>query len=176
MRHRAANAYTAAVFCAGVSSIFLDMDGFEKIPAFMLRRTLLEFVAIRYAVGDVHCVHLGRLLADADISSKGREASLVLRAVAQNKAVYVDHQELYNTHYLSPFLDMDVLIECDLWLVEKWVSKAGGGSNVFTFASIPQGIRDAMIRGLDDSIDKLKKHLAAYRFDDKLGRYVRRDS
>ena len=69
-----------------------------------------------------------------------------------------------------------MLIECNPKFVAKWVSKAGGGGHVITFASIPRGIRGAMIEELDDIIDKVKKHLAAYRFDDKLGRYVRRDS
>ena len=36
---------------------------------------------------------MGRVLEDAGIPAEGREASLVLRAVAQNKVVHVDHRE-----------------------------------------------------------------------------------
>lgn len=76
---------------AGVSGIFPDTEGFEKYPPLTLRRSLLEFVAIRYAVQDLPGVPLGTLLADAGISAKGMEASHVLRAVAQNNVVHIDH-------------------------------------------------------------------------------------
>lgn len=140
----------------------------------MVRRTLLELVAIRHAVGGASSVPLGRLLADAGLSAEGREASLVLRAVAQNSIVCVDHQEMYNTLYLDRYLGLDVAFECDFALVAEWVSRAGGGSGVRTFGAAPQGARDAMARELDGSIALLKGRLAGSVLDSRRGCYVQR--
>lgn len=154
-----------------MSTIFFDTRGAEKASPLMLRRTLLELVAIRHAVRGVHSVSLGQLLADAGLLTNGREASLVLRAVAQNDVVYVDHQEMYNTIYLSEWLDLDVIFECNLGLVAKWVAAAGGGDNAHSFGDAPQGVRDAMIKELDGSIGRLKGRLADSRFDREHGYY-----
>lgn len=140
----------------------------------MVRRTLLELVAIRYAVKGMHSVPLGRMLADAGLSAEGREASLVLRAVAQNGIVFVDHQEMYKTIYLRRYLELDVTFECDFGLVAEWVSRAGGGSGVRTLGAAPQGTRDAMALELDGSIALLKGRLAGSVLDSRSGCYVRR--
>lgn len=140
----------------------------------MVRRTLMELVAIRYAVKGMHSISLGRMLSDAGLPAKGREASLVLRAVAQNGIVYVDHQEMYNTLDLGPYLGLDVVFECDFGLVAEWVSRAGGGSGVRTLGAAPQGARDAMVLELDGSIALLKGRLAGSVLDSRSGCYVQR--
>lgn len=167
--------YMEYVWLAGVGAIFLDMEGFERARPLILRRTLLELVAIRYAVNGKHCIPLADMLADAGLSTRDREASLVLRAVSQNNVVYVDHQEMYNTMYLSLYLDKGVIIECNPFLVAKWVSKAGGGDNVYAFDAVSQDVRDTIIKELGGLIDRLKKHLADSRFSREHGHYVRRD-
>lgn len=148
-----------------VSVIFLDMEGFESVPPIMLRRTLLELVAIRHAVKGAHSVPLGHMLKDAGLPGSGKTASIVLRAMAQNEVVFVDHPEMYRDPYLSKFLDDDVTIECNIWLVAKWVSKAGGGGHVYSFDSVPEGIRAKMVEELDASIAKLQGHLLRCPFD-----------
>lgn len=165
--------HVAYVWLAGVGAIFLDMEGFEKARSLILRRTLLELVAIRYAVNGKHCIPLENMLADAGLSTRGREASLVIRAVSQNNVVYVDHQEMYNTMSLNLYLGKDVIIECNPFLVAKWVSKAGGGDNVYAIDAVSQDVRDTMIKELGDLIDRLKKHLADSRFSQEHGYYVR---
>ena len=145
--------------------IFLDLEGFEGVPPITLRRTLLELVAMRHAVKGAHSVPLGQLLKDAGLPGSGRTASIVLRAVAQNEVVFVDHPEMYSGPYLDRFLDVDVAIECNIWLVAKWVSKAGGGDHVYSFDSIPEGIRGKMAEELDASIAKLQGHLSGCPFD-----------
>ena len=157
-----------------MGAIFFDTEGSEGLSPLMVRRTLLELVAIRYAAKGVHSVPLGRMLADAGMSAEGREASLVLRAVAQNGIVYVDHQEMYNTLYLGPCLDLDVTFECDFSHVAEWVTRAGGGSGVRTLGAAPQGARDAMVLELDGTIALLKGRLAGSVLDSRSGCYVRR--
>ena len=168
--------YMAGVWAAGVGAIFLDMEGFEKAPPLTLRRILLELAAIRYAVNGVHSTPLGDMLANAGLSPRGREASLVLRAASRNNVVYVDHQEMYNTMYLGPYLDLDVFIECNPIFVAKWVAEAGGGDNVYAFDGVPQDMRDTMTEELDGMIDRLKKHLAGSEFSRERGCYVRHGS
>lgn len=167
--------YMAGAWAAGVGGIFLDMEGFEKTPPLTLRRTLLELVAIRYAVRGVHSIPLGDMLAGAGLSTMDREASLVLRAASRNNVVYVDHQEMYNTMYLGPYLGLDVFIECNPIFVAKWVAKAGGGDNVYAFDDVPQDMRYTMTEELDGMIGRMKKHLAGSKFSRKHGCYVRRD-
>lgn len=142
-----------------MNTIFLDMDGLEKASPLMLRRTLLELTAVRYAAGGARCVPLRQLLTDAGLSADDRKLPLMLTAVAQNNVVYVNHQSMYDTFTLSSTLDCDVVIECNPRLVEKWVSRAGGGPCVYTLGDLPQDVHDAMIEELDDRINLLKKHL-----------------
>ena len=156
-----------------MGAIIFNTEGSEYMSPLMVRRTLLELVAIRYAVKGVRSVPLGRMLADAGLSAEGREASLVLRAAAQNNVVYVDHQEMYRTIYLRDCLELDVIFECNHGLVAEWVARAGGGKGVHSFGDAPQGVRDAMVRELDGCIDVVKKHLAGSGFDRERGCYVR---
>lgn len=156
-----------------MGAIFSDMDGFENASPLILRRTLLELAVVRRAVEGVDNIPLGQLLADAGLSSRGREASLVLRAAAQNNVVFVDHQEMYNTLYLGPYTDLYAAIECNPRLVEEWVSRAGGGPGAHTFDAVPQDKRDKMVGELDGRIDRLKGHLAGRHLDDRRGCYVR---
>ena len=156
-----------------MGTIFSDMDGLEDASPLIIRRTLLELAAVRYAVGGVDSIPLGQLLADAGLSASDREASLVLRAAAQNNVVFVDHQEMYNTLYLGPYTHLYAAIECNPRLVEKWVSRAGGGSGAHTFDAVPQDKRNKMVGELDGRIDRLKGHLAGSHLDDRRGCYVR---
>lgn len=142
-----------------MGAIFLEMNGLEKASALMLRRTLLELAAVRRAVGGVNRVPLRHLLVDAGLSKDPKEVSLALRAVAQNNVVFVDHQDMYNTFYLGTTLGDDVIIECNPHLVEKWVSRAGGGPGAYTFDAVPRGVRDKMVGELDGRIDLLKGRL-----------------
>ena len=148
-----------------MNAIFREMDGLGKASPLMLRRTLLEIAAVRRAVGGENSLTLGNLLKDASLSASGREASLVLRAVAQNNIVCVDHQEMYNTLYLGSYTSLDVIIECNPRLVEKWASRAGGSLGNYTFDAVPQSIRDAMIKELDGRIGLLKERLPGSRLD-----------
>ncbi len=156
-----------------MGAIFSDMDGLEDASPLVLRRTLLELAAVRRAVEGVDSIPLGQLLEDAGLSSRGREASLALRAAAQNNVVFVDHQEMYNTPYLGPYTHLYAAIECNPRLVEKWVSRAGGGPGAHTFGAVPQNVRDAMIGELDGRIDQLKGRLPGSHLDDSRGCYVR---
>lgn len=156
-----------------MGTIFSDMDGLEDASPLILRRTLLELAAVRYAVGGVDSIPLGQLLEDAGLSSRGREASLALRAAAQNNVVFVDHQEMYNTQYLGSYTDLYAAIECNPRLVEKWVSRAGGGPSAHTFDAVPQDKRDKMVGELDGRIDLLQGRLAGCHLDDRRGCYVR---
>ena len=142
-----------------MGAIFSDMDGLEGASSHMLRRTLLELAAVRRAVGGERSVPLRRLLADAGLSTDPKEVSLELRATAQNNVVFVDHQDMYDTFTLDVTLDLDAVIECNPRLVEKWVSRAGGGSGAYALNGIPQDVRDAMIGELDGRIDLLKRSL-----------------
>lgn len=144
-----------------MGAIFLGLEGLESVSPIMLRRTLLELVAVRHALEGSRRVPLGRLLKDAGLPNSGRTASIVLRAMAQNGAVFVDHQDMYRTADLGGSRDIDVVIECDMRFVAKWVSKAGGGDHVYSLDSVPEDIRDKMAEELDDSIPKLKDRLPA---------------
>ena len=108
---------------------------------------------------------MGQILKDAGLPDSGKTASIVLRALAQNTVVFVDHPEMYRDSYLGRFLDVDVTIECNRWLVAKWVSKAGGGDHVYSFDSVPENIRAKMVEELDASITKLQGHLLGCPFD-----------
>ena len=46
-------------------AIFLGLEGLESVSPIMLRRTLLELVAVRHALEGSRRVPLGRLLEDA---------------------------------------------------------------------------------------------------------------
>lgn len=151
------------------------MDGLERASPLMLRRTLLELAAVRRVVRGEHSLPLRQLLADATLLEEGREASLVLRATAMNNVVYVDHQEMYNTIYLCRYLDLEVIIECNPHRVEKWVYRAGGGPDNYTFDGVQQDTRDAMVKELDSLIDRLKERLASSGFDKERGCYVSRE-
>ncbi len=142
-----------------MGAIFLEMDGLERAPPPMLRRTLLELASVRRAVGGKCGIPLRQLLEDAGLSKDPKEVSLVLRTVAQNNVVFVDHQDLYDTFTLGLTLGCDVAIECNPRLVEKWVSRAGGGPGAYAFDAVPQDKRDKMAGELDGRIGLLKERL-----------------
>ena len=143
-----------------MGAIFLDLEGFENVPPIMLRRTLLELAAIRHAVKGARSIPLGQVLEDAGLPGRGRTASIILRAVAQNRVVFMDHPDMYRATYLDEFLSDDVVIECNMWLVAKWVAKAGGGDHVYSFDVVSEGIRSKMAAELDDSMAKLTSRLS----------------
>lgn len=157
-----------------MGSIFIDLEGFEGIDPIMLRRTLLELVVVRYTVNGACSAPLAQMLADAGLPNDGSVAPVILRAAAQNKAVFIDHPDLYCAHFVSDLKCTEVVIGCDMWLVEKWVSKAGGGDNVYSFDSIPQDIRNKMTKELDNSIDRLRSHLSDIPLNLDQERYTRR--
>lgn len=142
-----------------MGAIFSDMDGLEGASPLMLRRTLLELAAVRRAAGGERSAPLRHILRDAGLSTDPKEVSLVLRAVAQNNVVFVDRPGMHNALTLGATLGRDVVIECNPHLVEKWVSRAGGGHGAYALNGIPQDVRDAMIGELDDRIDLLKRSL-----------------
>lgn len=157
----------------GVSNIFIDMEGFERVHPVMLRRTLLELVAIRYAARGESSIPMARVLADAGMPNSGRAASIIFRAVAQNNVVFIDHPDMYHKSYIDQSED-PVFIECNMWLVARWVSNAGGGDHVYSFDAVPEDIREKMVKELDTSIAKLQSHLSSSPFDPNPSFYVRR--
>ena len=157
-----------------MGNIFVDLEGFERLDPIMLRRTLLEFVVIRYAVSGKRSVPLKKLLADACLPKKGRVAPVILRAVAQNKVVFIDHPDMYGAHYVNKLKDLEVVIGCDAWLVAKWVAKAGGGDHIYSLNATSQDIRNKMTEELDSGINRLKSHLPNSTLELDQGRYIRR--
>lgn len=154
-----------------VGGIFLDMEDFESVTPFTLCRTLLELVAIRYAVKGASNIPLAQVLADAGMPRGDRAAPLVLRAVAQNSVVFIDHPDMYRSRIGQP--EGQVFIECNLWFVARWVSKAGGGDRVYSFGATSDDIRGKMVVDLDSSIAKLKSHLKDRPFNPDPDRHSR---
>lgn len=157
-----------------MGNIFVDLEGFEGLDPIMLRRTLLEFVVIRYAVSGKRSVPLKKLLAEASLLKDGNVAPpVILRAVAQNKVVFIDHPDMYGAHSVNKLKDLEVVIGCDAWLVAKWVAKAGGEDHVYSLNATSQDIRNKMTEELDSGINRLKSHLPNSTLELDQGYYTR---
>lgn len=115
------------------------------------------------------------LLAEADLLKDGNVAPpVILRAVAQNKVVFIDHPDMYSAQSVNKLKDLEVVIGCDMWFVAKWVAKAGGEDHIYSFDATSQDIRNKMTEELGSNIDRLKSHLPNSPLKLDQGYYTRR--
>ena len=104
-----------------------------------------------------YIVPLDPILNEANISKNYSELGHLLQAVANNNVVFFAHQDLYRIHEISSTTHLDATMYCNPLFIKKWIKRAEGKDNIYSFEHASQNTRNIMIRELDENITYMKK-------------------
>ena len=143
-----------------MNDVFPDLVGYETQTEFMQKRTLLEFIMIKHVIEEDYAVPLETILNEADISVSDKpNIGLFLKKISKNGVVILNPPDLHDRSITST--DLDVMMICKQFHVEKWINKVTDKKEIHSFSSLEQEERDQLIAELVEKITQMKKIISS---------------
>jgi len=139
-----------------MKDVFPSMDNFETVNAFMQKRALLEYIMFKHIIQENYAPTIEEIANEASISVRDDDFTFLFQAVAQNRAIFIAHQDLYNNSMFPSTAHLNCRLSADFWIVNLMLKRADLG-NIFSFEHLTPEQRSTIVGELNEKIIAMKK-------------------